>query len=149
MPDREFPYGAFNFQVSFTGDHNIVGGFSDVSGIGTELMLAEYRNGNDANNHVRKIAGLHKVTDVTLKRGIIDSATLWAWLDDVRSKGSNAAMDVTIELRDETNNNAVQTYKLRKALPMKWTGPTLAAKAHGDVAMEELTLACEGLEFGA
>ena len=30
---------------------------------------------------------------------------------------------------------------------MKYTGPTLAAKGGGDVAMEELVLASEGMEF--
>ena len=35
--------------------------------------MPEYRNGNDKENHVRKVPGMHKVADVTLKRGIIGS----------------------------------------------------------------------------
>jgi hypothetical protein len=30
---------------------------------------------------------------------------------------------------------------------MKWTGPTLAAKGGGDVAMEELVLSAENLQM--
>ena len=72
MANRDTPYGAFNFTVSFDGGETF-GGFSDVSGIGTELTVAEYRNGNEKENHVRKVPGVHKVSDVTLKRGIVDS----------------------------------------------------------------------------
>ena len=144
MADRNFPYGAFNFTVKSATLGEV--GFSDVSGLGTEFMIAEYRNGNDAENHVRKVAGLHKVSDVTLKRGVINSSDLWTWIGEVQRKGSNAREDVTITLQDESRQT-VQSWKLRGAVPMKWTGPTLAAKAHGDVAIEELTLSCEGIEF--
>lgn len=142
---RDIPYGAFNFQVSLGGS-SAQGGFSDVSGLGTELMVAEYRNGNDPANHVRKVVGLHKVSDVTLKRGVMSRRDLWDWIDEVRKVGSNARRDVTITLLDESHNPTL-TWTLRSAVPMKWTGPTLAAKAHGDVAIEELTLSCEGLEL--
>ena len=146
---REFPYGAFNFKVTISGvveGDGSLGGFSDVSGLGTELMVAEYRYGNDKENHVRKLVGLHKVSDVTLKRGLCNAGQLWSWIIQVRVRGSAEARDVTIQLLDEAMT-PVQTWKLVRAVPMKWTGPTLAAKAHGDVAIEELTLSAEGLEF--
>ena len=59
MANRDTPYGAFNFTVSFDGGETF-GGFSDVSGIGTELTVAEYRNGNEKENHVRKVPGCTK-----------------------------------------------------------------------------------------
>ena len=145
---RNHPYGAFNFQVSL-GDpasEDPKGGFSDVSGLGTEFLVAEYRAGNDKENHVRKVPGLHKVSDVTLKRGLMEAKELYKWINEVRQKGPTAARDVTITLYDESHQE-VRVWKLHGAIPMKWTGPTLAAKAHGDVAMEELTLACEGLDL--
>ncbi|HNC95398.1 MAG TPA: phage tail protein, partial [Myxococcota bacterium] len=101
---------------------------------------------NDKENHVRKLVGLHKVSDVTLKRGLCNAGQLWGWINQVRVRGSAEARDVTIQLLDEAMT-PVQTWKLVRAVPMKWTGPTLAAKAHGDVAIEELTLSAEGLEF--
>ncbi len=146
MPERDLPYGVFNFLVAFDGDERTFGGFSDVSGLGTELTIAEYRNGSDSENHVRKIPGLHKVTDVTLKRGIIDSEALWTWFKDAHTQGPGAKKNVTITLLDEARNS-VQQWSLQGALPMKYTGPTLAAKGGQDVAMEELVLSVEGFDI--
>ena len=144
---RQVPYGAFNFIVNFAGAE-VFGGFSDVSGIGSEITVAEYRYGNDKENHVRKVPGVHKVGDVTLKRGVINSESVWQWIREVRSTGVNGQKDVSITLLDEARN-PVQTWLLRNVIPMKYTGPTLAAKGGGDVAMEELVLSAEGLEIGA
>ncbi|WP_418320170.1 phage tail protein [Piscinibacter sakaiensis] len=144
---RQVPYGAFNFIVNFAGGESF-GGFSDVSGIGSEITVAEYRYGNDKENHVRKVPGVHKVGDITLKRGVINSESVWAWISDVRTNGVNGQQDVSITLMDEARN-PVQTWLLRNVIPMKYTGPTLAAKGGGDVAMEELVLAAEGLEVEA
>lgn len=146
MPDRASPYGAFNFLVKFNGSEEF-GGFSDVSGINSEITVAEYRAGADPVNHVRKIPGLHKIGDVTLKRGIVKSATLWAWISDVRTRGiAGRKATVSITLLDETRA-PVQTWTLRDVTPLKYTGPTLAAKGSGDVAMEELVLSAEGLDL--
>ncbi len=149
MPDRITPYGAFNFLVNLNGPvapDEPLGGFSDVSGLGTELTVAEYRNGNDPENHVRKVPGVHKVGDVTLKRGIVSSADLWAWIDQARREGPLAQRNVVITLRDEAGRD-VQSWTLRGVIPLKYTGPTLAAKGGGDVAMEELVLSAEALEL--
>lgn len=146
MPDRQTPYGAFNFLVEI--DNAEFGGFSDVSGLGSEITVAEYRNGNDRVNHVRKVPGMHKVSDVTLKRGIVNSTDLWAWIAETRTASVNAQRAVTITLLDEARN-AVQSWRLRGVIPMKYTGPTLAAKGGGDVAMEELVLSAEDFEIEA
>src|SRR5512139_492194 len=94
---RKTPYPAFNFTVSFGGSEEF-GGFSDVSGLMTELTVAEYRAGNDPDNNVRKVQGLNKAGDVTLKRGIIDSATLWAWINQARTQGPDAKKTVVVSL---------------------------------------------------
>lgn len=147
MPERVTPYGAFNFLVKFNGSEEF-GGFSDVSGISTEITVAEYRNGGDLVNHVTKVPGMHKVGDVTLKRGIVRSASLWAWIGDVRARGvAGRKSTVSITLLDEMRV-PVQTWTLRNVTPLKYTGPTLAAKGGGDVAMEELVLSAEGLDLG-
>lgn len=151
MPDRLTPYSAFNFLVNINGPvgpEEPLGGFSDVSGLGTEVTVAEYRNGNEKENHVRKVPGVHKVSDVTLKRGIVNSQDLWDWIEDVRRNGPLAQREVIITLRDEAGKD-VQSWTLHSVIPMKYTGPTLAAKGGGDVAMEELVLSAEGLEFSA
>jgi phage tail-like protein len=147
MADRTTPYGAFNFTISIAGQEAF-GGFSDVSGITTEVKVAEYRTGNARENHVSKVPGVHTVSDVTLKRGIVNSQDIWAWIDAVRRTGPAAKREVVITLRDESAQ-PVQSWKLRGVVPLKYTGPTLAAKGGGDVAMEELVLSSEALEIEA
>lgn len=148
---RDNPYGAFNYLVSLGGaqgdgsEGSIVGGFSDVSGLGTEINYSEYRNGNEKFNTVRKIPNTHKVDDVTLKRGIVGSDDLFVWLKTVRD-GVADVRQVTITLLDEARE-PVATWALRNVQPKKWTGPSLAAKGGGEVAMEELTLVHEGIEY--
>ena len=148
---RENPYGAFNFIVALGGgqgdgaEGTIIGGFSDVSGLGMDVQYSEYRNGNERFNTVRKVPNTHKLDDVTLKRGLVGSVDLFEWLKGVRD-GVADPRQVVITLLDEARQ-AVATFKLRNAQPKKWTGPTLAAKGGGEVAMEELTLVHEGVEY--
>jgi hypothetical protein len=58
----------------------------------------------------------------------------------------NAKRTVVITLRDEAAVD-VESWTLTGVIPLKYTGPTLAAKGGGDVAMEELVLSAEGLTF--
>ncbi len=148
---RDNPYGAFNYLVGLGGDQGdgslgtVVGGFSDVSGLGVDINYSEYRNGNERFNTVRKVPNTNKVDDVTLKRGLVGSTDLFDWLKGVRD-GVADPRQVTVTLMDEARN-PVATWRLRNAQPKKWTGPTLAAKGGGEVAMEELQLVHEGIEY--
>jgi phage tail-like protein len=85
---------------------------------------------------------MHKVSDVTLKRGVVDSFSLWNWLTQVRT-GSAPRHNGVVTLRDEANN-PVQSWKLTGAKPVKYTGPPLGGQSH-DVAMEELVLSAESI----
>lgn len=145
---RERPYVQFNFLVDL-GDGQTEGpdaGFQEVSGIGMEVTVAEYRNGNDRENSVRKITGLNKSTDVTLKRGVIGSLKLYNWLNQIRNGDQNATRTVTIKLKNEDHSKDVQTWILKRARIIKHTSGPLNAKGT-DVAMEELVLAYERLEM--
>ena len=145
---RERPYVQFNFLVDL-GNGNTEGpeaGFQEVSGIGMEVTVAEYRNGNERENAVRKITGLNKTTDVTLKRGVIGSLNLYQWLNDIRNGSQNAMRTVTIQLQNEDHSSVVQTWKLMRARIIKHTSGPMNAKGT-DVAMEELVLAYERLEM--
>lgn len=147
---RDHPYGAFNYTVSLGGkqgdgvEGTIVGGFSDVSGLGYEVSYSDYRNGNEKVNTVRHIPNTFKNDEVTLKRGLVGSDDLFVWLKGVR-EGTADRRNVTITLHDEART-AVMTFKLTNAQVKKWTGPTLAAKGGGEVAMEEVHLVHEGIE---
>ena len=145
---RDRPYCQFNFLVDI-GDGNTDGaqaGFQEISHIGMEVAVSEYRNGNSKENSVMKLTGLNKATDVTLKRGIIGSLNLYAWLNDIRNGNQNAMRSVTISLQNEDHTGVVQTWKLLRARIVKHTSGPLNAKGH-DVAMEEMVLAYERLEM--
>jgi len=148
---RTSPYSNYNFIVQLgeqgrdgTTD---LGGFSEVSGLGTELTVAEYRNGNDPNLRVRKIPGLHSTADVTLKRGILNSTDFWEWIQATRTDSVNAQRDITITLNDESGTNEVESWRLLNCIPLKYMGPQLQGKGGGDVAVEELHISAEGFEF--
>ena len=143
MAFRERPYSAFNFLVNFGPDtSDPKAGFQEVAGLGMEITVQEYRAGNKKGNAPDKITGVYKVPDVTLKRGVMGDDTLYLWLDQVRGGAQEASLrSVTIELLSE-EGEAVQTWSLKGARPIKYTGPALSGKAT-DVAIDELVLACE------
>jgi phage tail-like protein len=148
MAVRDNPYSAFNFIVKLgdtSGEDQIAGGFSDFSGAGNTVKFAEYRNGNDKQNHVRKVANVNSTEDVTLKRGIIGDLRLFDWIRETRA-GNFQPRTVTVTLMDEARVPVCQ-WTLRAAQPMKWVGPTLAAKGGTDLAMEELHLVAESIDF--
>ena len=144
------PYSQFNFRVSWDDldENSAQAGFQEISGLGMEITVAEYRAGNSATNEPTKITGTVKTPDVTLKRGVVgELETLYNWLNDVRNGAQTALKNVTINLMSEDRETVAQTWRLLNARPKKYTGPTLAAKGGGEVAMEELSLVHEGIEY--
>lgn len=143
---RDKPYSLFNFLVDIGGPaaDTPSGGFQEVSGLGYEFTVAEYRAGNKKDNAPDKISGGYKVTDVTLKRGLMGDEALYTWLEAVRNGHFDAPRTVTIELLSEDRQTRASVWKLQEARPVKYTGPTLSGVGT-DVAVEELALACTGL----
>ena len=131
MPGRSAPFAAYAFGVYLTdalGAETPLGGFSAASGL------------------PQKVAGVHKVGDVTLKRGVIeDVSTQSNWISAARSGGAAATRDVIVSERVATGA-VLNSWRLVHAVPKKCTGPTLGGKS-GDVAIEELVLSPEGIEF--
>ena len=145
---RERPYVQFNFLVNL-GDGNTEGaqaGFQEVSGLGMEITVAEYRNGNEKDNAPRKMTGMYKVPDITLKRGVIGALDLYEWLDQVRAGSQASLRTITVQLQNEDHTSVVMEWKLTNARPTKYTGPSLNGKGT-DVAVEELVLACERIDL--
>jgi phage tail-like protein len=143
---RDRPYVQFNFLVDL-GNGVTDGpqaGFQEVSNIGMEVTVAEYRTGNMKENSVQKITGINKATDVTMKRGVIGVLDLYEWLNDIRNGNQSAYRTVTVQLQNEDHTQVVQTWKLQRARIIKHVSGPMNAKGT-DVAMEELTLAYERL----
>jgi len=145
---RDRPYLQFNFLVDL-GDGVTDGpraGFEEVSGIGMEVEVSEYRAGNSKENSVIKLTGLNKCTDVTMKRGVIGALDLYDWLDQIRNGDQKALRTVTVQLQNEDHTEVVQTWKLLRARIVKHTSGPFNARS-SDVVLEELVLAYERLEL--
>ena len=145
---RDRPYTRFNFLVDLgTGEtEGPQAGFQECSQIGMSVDVIEYRNGNDRVNDVRKLTGLARYPDVTLRRGLVGALDLYGWLDQIRNGDQNALRNVTIHLMSEDRTSPVMTWKLLRARIVKHVSGPLNARGR-DVAMEELTLAYERLEM--
>jgi phage tail-like protein len=149
MNKRDRPYAQFNFWVNLGGDggsdpQQPDAGFQEISALGMEVGVAEYRYGNAKLNNTLKVTGLGKSADVTLKRGVMGSPTVYNWFDNIRN-GKNETHTVTIMLRNEENTDTVQTWVLQGARVIKFTTGALNAKSN-EIAMEELTLSFERME---
>jgi phage tail-like protein len=145
---RDRPYAQFNFLVDLgTGSsEGPQAGFQECGEISMSVDVVEYRNGNEKENGVRKLTGLARYSDVTLKRGVIGSLDLYNWLDDIRNGDETAYRTVTVQLMNEDHTEVVQAWKLLRARIVRHMSGSLDAR-RSDVAMEELTLAYERLEM--
>jgi phage tail-like protein len=125
--------------------------FQEVSGLGMEVHVAEYRSGNATELAPIKVTGLYKAADVTFKRGVIgDISTLYARFDAVRKGGGNSPTGgetVTVNLMDDSNTTVVQSWILGNARVIKLNGPTFNGKAT-EVAIEEVSFLVETITQG-
>ena len=134
MNKRDRPYAQFNFWVNLGGEGSDPlqpdAGFQEISALGMEVGVAEYRYGNHKLNNTLKVPGLGKSSpDVTLKRGVMGSATVYKWFDLIRN-GHNEMRTVRIELRNEANTDTVQTWVLQGARVIKFVQGPLNAKSN-------------------
>ena len=83
MPaSRPDPYAGYNFEVSVNGKPggtDLKGSFSEVSGLEVAVAAIDYRVGSEE-NRVRKIQGLKKFTNITLKKGMTGDLDFWQWI---------------------------------------------------------------------
>lgn len=143
------PYNQFNYRVKIgdADENSQQAGFSEVTGLGLEIGVSEYRAGNAPTNEPVKVPGVVKTPDVTLKRGVIgELATLHEWVNDLRNGVETARRNVTIDLLSEDRATVAQTWRLFNTMIMKYTGPSLNGKGT-DVAVEEVVLAAERIEM--
>lgn len=138
----EDPIGQFNFIVEIEGLES--GAFLSVSGLSSETEVLLFRSGNDRSSAVRKLPGLQKYGDVTLKRGYIGSNELYQWRQQIVD-GMVDRRSVSIRLLNE-NREEVSRFNLFEAWPARWELSTLNAKGT-DIVIEELVLAVERIEL--
>ncbi|MFG0211817.1 phage tail protein [Brevibacillus porteri] len=139
MADRKDPYRKFRYRVEMDGIQQA--GFSEVSGFDASVDVVEYREGNEVITP-RKLPGLAKYGNITLKWGVTDSMDLYNWMQDT-IQGKVARKTVTIIAINEAGED-VATWKVIEAWPTKYTAPDFNGTA-SEVAIEQLEIAHEGM----
>jgi phage tail-like protein len=144
MPRRlNDPFVNFNFLVETGGV--LAAGFSEVTGMNGEVQAVEYREGRDPNSNTRKLPGLSKYGNVTLKKGVTIDQDFFRWFKS-GVDGDILRLDISILLLDELRQEKVR-YNLTNAWPVKFVAPDLKASAN-EIAITSLELAHEGLRIG-
>ena len=139
---RQDPLRNFRFRLEIDGVQ--IAGFSEVAIGATTTDVVEYREGADP-SRIRKLPGLTKYGNVTLKRGVTNSLDLFQWHKQV-ANGSIATnrKTVTIVVQDEAGADKAR-FVVTDAWPAKYDAADLNAKGN-EVLIEELELANEGVE---
>lgn len=138
--DRKDPYRGYNFRIEIDGIDR--GGFREASGLDSTQDPVEYREGTEGLTP-RKLPGLNKYSNISLKWGTTEDAELWEW----RKKNMDGQIERkngSIILMDDTGEEKVR-WNFREGWPTKWTGPSFNATSN-DVAIETLEIAHEGVE---
>jgi phage tail-like protein len=137
---RVDPYRSYSFLVEIDGLTHA--GFQECTGLDESTETVEYREGSDP-NHVRKLPGLGRYTNITLRRGVTDSDELWKWRTTVRN-GREERRNGSIVLLDLTGRE-VRRWNFFNAFPSRWTGPAFNATANA-VAIEALEITYEDMQ---
>jgi phage tail-like protein len=137
-----YPIPKFHFLVQWGGSRV---GFSEVTGLDMQVEAIEYRSGDSPDYSKIKMPGLHKFSNITLKRGTFENDTeYYAWIKTV-NLNKVERRDVTISLLNE-NHAPVITWRVHNAFPVKVQASDLKADGN-EVAIETLELAHEGLDI--
>ena len=117
----------------------IAASFTECSELSVQIQKEVTFEGG-VNDQQRISLGHAEFADVTLKRGITDDLTFWQWISNSSRRNVNI---LVFNQAGET----MRSWTLIGAVPIAWKAPTLQADGNA-VAIEELTLAYEGLKVG-
>lgn len=143
--ERNDPLRNFRFRLEI--DNVTQAGFSEVAIAETTVEAIDYREGTDP-PHVRKLTGLTKYGNITLKSGVTVGANaldLFKWHQDV-SNGlvADRRKKVIIVVKDEAGGDRAR-FVITDAWPVKYDPSDLNAKGN-EVFIEVLELCNEGIE---
>lgn len=137
-----YPYKKFNYRLEI--DAVDVAAFSEVSGFDASVDVIEYREGTEAINSPRKMPGLTKYGNVTLKWGMSENMSFYEWvtgISDGSKTNEDRACSVTIYLQDDAHND-IASWELINAWPSKYTAPDFNATS-SEVAFESVEIVYE------
>lgn len=138
---RDDPYRNFRFRVEIDGIQ--IAGFADATIPDSTTDMVEYREGTDITTP-RKLSGLTKYGNVTLKRGLTDSVDLYNWRKDVVEKGAlGARKNISLTLIDEEGADKAR-WDIVEAWPTKYDPSDFSAKGN-EVVIETFEIVHEGV----
>jgi phage tail-like protein len=144
---RQDPLRNFRFRVEIDNMSPI--SFSEVEIGAVMIDVIEYREGGE-NTTVRKLPGLTRYGNVTLRRGVLCSGQagaldLFAWISLVSSGNIVAARrNVTIVVLDDSGEDCAR-FVVKSAWPVKYVPSELEGQGR-DVFIESIELVNEGIE---
>lgn len=137
---KKDPTGSFRFWVEIDG--LLVAGFTEVSGLQSEVELEEFREGG-VNEYVHMLPRITKYPNIVLKRGVTSSDSLWSWYEKV-TEGSIERKNGSIILLNQQGLE-LWRWNFYDAYPVKWVGPELNSSSR-EVAVETLEITHRGLK---
>lgn len=143
MAVNTYPFKKYNYALEISSVS--VASFSEVSGFDASVDVIEYREGSDPVNSPRKMPGLTKYGNVTLKWGMSDNMDFFEWVkgisDGTKADAADRVTDVTITLQDDSHS-PIASWTLTNAWPCKYTAPDFNATS-SEIAFESVELAFE------
>ena len=139
---RVDPFRIYNFKLEI--ERTTVAGFSECSGLTFDTDPVEYREGNEPRLSVRKLRGLRKFANISLKRGYTTNSDLWNWYKNILN-GTEDRRSGAIILQDEQHNDVIR-YNFDGAWVTKYQGSMFNAHSN-DVSIEQIDLAVEHVEI--
>jgi phage tail-like protein len=136
-----------NFRYRLEIDAIAQAAFSEVAIAETTIDAVDYREGTDP-PHVRKLSGLTKYGNITLKWGMTTGGAaldLFKWHSEISAgQIKQKRKKVVIVVQDEAGADAAR-FVITDAWPVKYDPSDLNAKGN-EVLIELLELANEGIE---
>jgi phage tail-like protein len=139
---RVDPFRGYNFRVEL--DNTSVASFRECGGLTATTDSVDYREGKDTPLSVRKLTGLRKFTNITLKRGYTTNQDLWKWYKNILN-GVTDRRNGAIVLQDEQHNDVLR-WNFENGWICKWEGPGMNATSN-DVAIESIEICHERIEL--
>ncbi|MEG4347794.1 phage tail protein [Microcoleus sp. A003_D6] len=135
------PYNGSNFYLEIEG--LITGGFSEVTGLESEIELESYQEGG-VNGYSHQFPRRTRYPNLVLSHGLTSNDTLWTWYQST-TQGNIQLKNVTIILLTR-QQIPVMLWNFKNAYPVKWCGPTFNASHANEVAVERLELIHQGID---
>lgn len=137
------PLRNFRYRLEIDGIEQA--GFAEVAIGESSNDPIEYREGNELTT-VRKLNGLTKSANITLKWGVTDSLELNAWyqmVNDGATPLDSARRTVVIRAQNEAGEDKA-AWEITRAWPTKYNPSDLNGKGN-EVAIDALELCNEGI----